>query len=364
MECLDRFNSRMNRVGGTLRNEKIFNGRKLIESTFDDDPAFTLGIYKWELGKLTEEDFENDETIRIRMFSGNYSSANGYTIKFQTEYDNPVYIGDILFSSSDGRFFICTEMFDVDGINYRGKLTLCNWILRWQNKDGDIVNYPCYDINSTQYNSGETANTRFTVGSSQHMVLLPCDNNTVVLASPQRFYLDRNLDNPTSYIVTQNDTTSHNTAGKFGKGIVRVTLLEYPNDSETDRPDLGICDYREVDGSDNSSDSSGDSSDATGTDGNITSTIKYTSRVIKVGGSGKKFVGKFLDGDGNEIEGLVPKWTIICDFAQALETTESGNEIKISVQDNAYVDEEFRLVFSDGDGLHSSSIVVAIESLL
>ena len=84
------------------------------------------------------------------------------------------------------------------------------------------MEYPCTDINATQYNSGEQSNKQFTVGSSQHMLTLPCDENTVGLSSPQRFFLDKNKESPTSFIITQNDSTSYN-YGK--KGLVKLIGL-------------------------------------------------------------------------------------------------------------------------------------------
>ena len=98
----------------------------------------------------------------------------------------------------------------------------------------------CYDNNTTQYNSGESANKQFTIGSSQHSLTLPCDENTVILNNPQRFFLDKNMENPTSFVVTQNDNTSHNFGGK---GLVKLTVMECAKNNETDRYDLGICDY-------------------------------------------------------------------------------------------------------------------------
>ena len=225
MRCLDKFKTKMNYSGGSLRNENIYNSKMLLEETFSDDASFTLGVYLWELGVKS---YDNKEQIGIRLFDRSFSAANGWTVKFQTLYDNPIVTGDILYDSNKDEYLICTEVFDIDSVHWQGKFTLCNWILKWQNKNGKILEYPCYDMNTTQYNSGEQSNRQFTIGSSQHMVTLPCDENTVVLSTPQRFYLDKNKDNPTSYIVTQNDTTSYN-YGK--KGLVKVTLYEYPNNS-------------------------------------------------------------------------------------------------------------------------------------
>ena len=75
------------------------------------------------------------------------------------------------------------------------------------------------------------------------MITLPCDENTIALSTPKRFILDKNKINPTAFIVTQNDNTSYN----YGKrGLVRVTLYEHVFNPHTDRADLGICDYIDI----------------------------------------------------------------------------------------------------------------------
>ena len=38
--------------------------------------------------------------------------------------------------------------------------------LKWQNENGEILEYPCNDINSTQYNSGESGDKTMTLGSA------------------------------------------------------------------------------------------------------------------------------------------------------------------------------------------------------
>ena len=349
MKCLDKFNKKMRLNGGSLRDENIKNSQELLEETFADDASLALGIYMWELGLKS---FDNKESIQIRLYDKSFSNANGVGVKFQTLINTPIIVGDIVYDSVSDEYWICTESFNINSIHWQGKLTLCNWILRWQNKDGDILEYPCHDINSTQYNSGEQSNKQFTIGSSQHNITLPCDENTVALSSPQRFFLDKNKKNPTSFIVTQNDTTSYN-YGK--KGIVKVTLMECASNSKTDRIDLGICDYFDkntikTDNADNVFISK--------------SVIVYDVTTIKSGGDFQTFTGKFFDENGNEITNIAPKWTIVCDFTNDLEIEESDNQIKIGIDNDYYVDEEFKLILSDAHGDYSSTLIVRIESLL
>ena len=368
MRCLDKFNKRMSLSGGSLREEYIFNTRELLSETFADDPSFTFGIYFWRLG-LKEYNYEMP--IGIRLYNRSFSAANGVTIKFQTLYDTPIVVGDIVYDSSKDEYLICTEAFDIDGIHYEGKFTLCNWILKWQKKDGTILEYPCHDMNSTQYNSGEQSNRNFVIGSSQHMLTLPCDENTVELSTPQRFYLDKAIINPTSFIVTQNDTTSYN-YGK--KGLVKVTVYEHPSNPETDRPDLGICDY--IDASNqNTTETVMFKSINRNVVENIVeesnnvlkAEIGYDTTVIKSGGDSQMFVGKFYDKKRNEVQGVIPHWTVTCDFSDKLIVKEFDNGLSIGIDDDSYIDEEFKLTLSDEDKNHNttpSSLLIKIESLL
>ena len=346
---LDRYKRKMQVSGGSLRNEHIRNSRKLLDETFRNDASLTTGIYMWGLGISS---YEECEPIAIRLYKRTFSTANGNSMKFQTLIDTPIITGDIIYHSVSDSYWICTESFNIDNIHYQGKLYECNWIIKWQDKTGRILTYPCQDQNSTQYNSGETANKQFAIGSAQHMITLPCDENTVLIRSPQRFYLDASKVNPTSFIVTQNDTTSY----KFGKkGLVKVTLTECVKNNETDRPDLGICDYIEPEKlrDDNS-------------DGvlNRKSVISYTSPVIKSGGDTQVFTGKFYDDEGNEQTSIISKWDIVCDFKEQLKIKEFGNQIAIGIDNDDYIDESIKLVLSDSNGNYVSSLVVQIRSLL
>ena len=349
MKCLDKFNKKMILSGGSLRNENIKNSQELLRETFTDDASLALGIYLWELGLKS---YDDRESLKIRLYKRSFSNANGVSVKFQTLIDTPIIVGDIIYDSTANEYLICTESFNIDDIHWQGKFTLCNWILKWQNKYGDILEYPCHDINSTQYNSGEHSNRQFTIGSSQHMITLPCDENTVVISSPQRFFLDKNIENPTSFIVTQNDTTSYN----YGrKGLVKVTLIECANNNATDRIDLGVCDYidKEMIKTDNAN--------------NVfvsKSVISYDTTIIKSGGDIQTFTAKFFDNYGNEVAKIVPKWDIICDFKNILEIKESDNQIYIGIDNDDYVDEEFKLILSDNNGNYSSTLIIKIESLL
>lgn len=352
IDCLEKFRAKMQRSGNTCREERIRNSRELLDATFSDDTSFAVGVYRWKMGL---DDYSGEEPINIRMYKRSFSNANGSVVKFQTLFDTPILTGDILYVSNENYFMICTEVFNINNIHWQGKFTVCNWMLRWQNKNGDILEYPCYNINTTQYNSGESSNRQFTIGSSQHQITLPADENTIVLDTPQRFFLDKNLVSPTSYIVTQNDTTSYSYGSK---GLIKLTLLECATNNDTDRIDLGICDY--IDKSDIKTDNTQEDSDENFISRSV---ISYDTTVIKSGGDPQIFVGRFFDENGTEIT-ITPNWEIICEFKDVLKIEITDNYISIGIDDDRYVDEIFKLTLSDSDNNYTSSLIIKVESLL
>ena len=345
MNCYEKFKKKMQYNGNSLRNEKINNSKSLLRKVFIDDPSIMENVFFWSLGI---DDYDNSPQIIIRLYNRKSSAAVGVTMKFQTLIDTPVNIGDIIYCSQFNEYWICTQSFNIDQIHYEGTFTLCNWMLKWQDNTGKILEYPCYDINATQYNSGERFNQEITVGSSQHIITLPCDENTIQLSTPQRFILDKNNANPTTFIVTQNDNTSYN----YGeKGLVKITVYEHPYNKEKDRIDLGICDYKEPNTPEN-------------TDSDIiTAKIVYDSLIIKSGGDSQTYIGKFYR-NNNEIQDIVCEWQIIGDFVDQLSIVENDNSITISIDNDEFVDEELRLVFFDkNDDSVRDSVVLRIDSL-
>ena len=79
------------------------------------------------------------------------------------------------------------------------------------------------------------------------------------------------------------------------------------------------------------------------------------------------FIGKFYDNIGNVITSIVPHWTIVCDFYDKLIIEEVDNGLSIGIDDDSYIDEDFKIVCSDGNkdsGITPSTLIVKIESLL
>lgn len=225
---------RMTLSGETVRVEKINDGRLLMSEQLITDPSYQE-FDIWEFG-VASDDFVKQP---LKLYDRKYSSANGFTAKYETLWNKFIPIGTVLYDSKYDEYYICVESFDKDEILNNGKIVRCNGWLKWQNETGKIYEYPVFDINSTQYNSGVDGNKIMTLGSTQHMLSITADDNTIPLRHDKRFFIDRNKVEPTVFKLTQNDTTALN----YDKGVIRLTVTEDQYNPDADSIENWLCDY-------------------------------------------------------------------------------------------------------------------------
>lgn len=224
--------------GITVRQSKIVDGQRLMTDQLMKDPSYKDTFVFWQFGVPSER----LETVPIKTFDEKLSNNYGITLSFNTLYDNPILIGDMLYDTNTQTYWLCVESYNRDNIHGAGKLTRCNQFLKWQDKKGNVYEYPVYDTNATQYNSGVQSTNIVTIGSAQHSVWITADKNTIMLDHDMRFFLDRNTVNPTVYKLTQNDTTTYS----YDHGYLKLMVTEHQYNPETDNIQEWICDYIEV----------------------------------------------------------------------------------------------------------------------
>ena len=224
--------------GGNTRQSKINDGKLLMNNQLMTDPSYNPNMVFWQFGV----DVDNLESVPIKTFNEKYSAANGVNLQFDALIDSPIVIGDLLYDKNRDIHWICIESYNRDEILCAGKLVRCNYIMKWQDDTKNIFEYPVFEINSTQYNSGEFGDKTMTLGGSQHLITAIADKNTIALNNGQRFFWDRNTINPTVFKLTQNDTTAMN----YDKGLVKITVTEDQYNPKTDSIENWLCDYFQI----------------------------------------------------------------------------------------------------------------------
>lgn len=305
--------SRMKLDGSSIRQSKINDAKILMENQLETDPSYNEYFVIWE-HDVDAEDFVEQP---IKLYNRKYSSANGYTVQFETLIDRTIPIGTVLYDTDEQIYYLCTESFNKDKILNNGKLTRCNDFLKWQDDSGKVFEYPVFDINSTQYNSGVQGDKVMTLGSTQHMLTITADENTIVLEHDKRFFNDRNTKSPTVFKLTQNDTTALN----YDKGLLHLTITEDEYNPNTDSIENWLCDYIKP---------------------NSPTPIEITyigNPIIRVGGSAKTFTA-------NTTETVT--WSIDNDFDGNISLILNGNVCKIKcVFNEDIVNQTFTLSCTD-----------------
>lgn len=282
---MDRYKARMNLHGETQRDRILHRTKQNLSYQAQHSLSYKDVFINGVSDKLVidSDDADNKKIIKSlpdsTFTTGDYVQwANATWIITSADVDDEVYVN--------------------------GVMEQCNWLLTWQRKDGSIAQYYCVDINSTQYNSGETANKEFILGTSQHMLTLPCNEDTVILDSPQRFFIDKNMVHPTCYQVTQNDTVAYN----YGKGIIKVTVMQCETNLETDKlveledgSQVWIANYIAPTENDIPED-----------DDNLNWELKLktNSTIIRPDGVKKTIVAHLYDSENQAVEDVTYEWNV------------------------------------------------------
>jgi hypothetical protein len=229
----------------------------------------------------------------------------------------------------DSKWLIDTNVINIDEAYLSTRMSRCNYLLKWQNASGTIIERDC--VESRISTVGIDENKVIQIGKSQSKILIPYDSETIKLRVGKRFYIDNNTENPTPYEITLANTTQY---VKNGHGYLEFIVTETATIPEVDRPDLMLCNYI----------SPTTPPDPETTTKTYIASISYTQPEVAAGSKfGRNFTAVFKDADGNVVTTLTPKWTITADFMDNITATEYPSYIKIVIMDTSLIDKTFKL---------------------
>lgn len=252
----------------------------------------------------------------------------------------------------ENRYWLITGYPSYNGIYEKATLQLCQYNLRWQNTNGDIVERWCNVTSASKYDIGENGNSTIVLSSDNLTLLLPDDNESLELYG-KRVFIDKNKTNPTKvYKITRIDDVLYD-YGEHG-GILAFIADKTELNLNVDRPDLRLCDYIEIDKTKKSNETT-----------RLTAKITFKGKQeFKIGGSTKILNGSFVDSDGNIITNI-GTWKIITidELIPYLKYTIDGNTLKINVLDTDLIDSKVRIMFSSTDNTISTYLDFDVVSM-
>lgn len=146
----------------------------------------------------------------------------------------------------DGVMWLVASMPDNNQVYEKAVLWKCKQNVRFISPlTGEMVEYPVYSINSTQYGTGESTRQYITVGDAQHLIYIPYNEETVLMDDRARLLIDRNPERVTAFRITQVDTMSYAVGDELPEdGLLQWTVIETQYNAETDSADYMTADYK------------------------------------------------------------------------------------------------------------------------
>lgn len=149
--------------------------------------------------------------------------------------------GDYIYHKQSKRYYLAVGLSDNNKMYEKCILYYCNWNLKFISPlTRKLVIYPICDLNSTQYNSGVTEKSQVRIGTAQHLIYIPYNEETILVDHDRRFLIDKNTIRPTAYKLTQVDSVSSNYGNK---GVLKWTVSEDSLNLQTDNVELMVADY-------------------------------------------------------------------------------------------------------------------------
>lgn len=221
---MDRYSARIN-LHGTTQRERMANR---LRNNINTKAPSSLSYKDVKL---------NGKETQLVIDSG----TQPYYKEYKSMPRQEINIGDYVeWAKSHWIVFTC----DSDDEFYKdGKLYQCNYLLKWQNEFGEIIERWAHIQSASKYNDGTTGNSVLTIGSDQLSVIVPIDKETIKLKKSmgKKFFIDNNKIDPTVYELTGtgNVPDMYN-----GRGVTSWIVKECAYTPTKDDLRFGVCDYR------------------------------------------------------------------------------------------------------------------------
>lgn len=226
---------------------------------------------------------------------------------------------------------------------------LCQYNLRWQNAQGEILERWCNLTSASKYDVGENGNNTILLTSNNYSIKIPYDDEIIGLED-KRVFIDKRKVNPTKvFKLTRDDDVLYDYGDEYHGSILNFIADKDEFNPTTDNQELRICNYRSVPSQPS------------------TPTPPLTSdETVSISGGNTLRVGRkkswhvsFADKEGNEVTYDDFIWNIKSDF-DVIQTVEDKT-IQLSVDDDSYFDESFLLQILDNDGTILAEKEITIE---
>lgn len=228
----------------------------------------------------------------------------------------------------EGRYWLITGYPGNNKIYEKATMILCQYKLRWQDDTGKVIERWANFTSASKYDIGHSGNQTIMLTSNNFTIWIPEDDDSATLDT-RRVFIDRDTDNPTKvFEITRSDDVLY-LFGEDHGGILSFIADKVELNLEVDRPDLGLCDYKEPAPLPPDPDETTD----------LSAVIEGKRNLIN--GFSRVYSAEFKDGNGVIREDVDFVWNIESDFE--VQRIANGDQIELSVDDKSLIGSSFIL---------------------
>lgn len=227
--------------------------RPLFNSGFEDDEFWAYGQDGFQ--ELLDSAIGSDVLIYDKSIQKEPITVRAIVQNKTSDVYNSTVVRQILcnigvlkcgqYVECEGAMWLVSALPDNNRIYEKAVLWKCKHTIRFISPlTGEIVKYPVYSTNSTQYGTGELEKTYMTVGEDQHLIYIPYNEETIKLDDQFRFLMDKNRESPSAYRITRVDPISYAVGDERNEdGLIQWAVLQTQFNEATDSKELMIADY-------------------------------------------------------------------------------------------------------------------------
>lgn len=328
---------RIQHKGTTVRD-------RLINNTLDSCKKLSINSPNYH------EIIINDNKIGVMILE-----TDEFNVKEFISYEyKDIYSGEYV--EWDNSYWLITDADFNSELSRHCKMQRCNNILSWQNPITKKIVQRRYIADTAYTMDINPVYNRNYIPTSNKVfrIILPRDEETLLIDLDRRFLLDMANNQPQAYkVIGVNSLSKFVDNGDIG-GCIVVDLEHEHYNSATDNGNLMIADY--VENFDIEDDVSSRKSNIVG------------SNTLKIGGIAKTFKAEFFEEDGfTENTAVQAKWSIDCDSETEKFVTYNidGNSVVVQIKDGLNHQSVINLTLCDSENLYPPySHLVSVVNVL
>lgn len=345
----DAYRNRIDLLGGNIRDSLKRQSVEISESLFSNSTSVRKVIVR---GEKMEAKITTDSKTTVRGGNGNYviEFHNGFVPKAGTYVE--------VFNERREKYEPWLILYESEDITFpKHIIKRCNYLLRWKNSVGRIIERWAVFGDNSRIQDGEynVSYGKMFMPRVMTSLILPCDRETVNIRLDQRFMIDYKgvNENPDVYKVTNRNVISK-TFNEL-EGVIELAVVQHQYNQLTDSREEMIADYHVEIKTDKPAKPADD----------LTCKISFNGTSdLKMGTPFKKYSAEFYR-SGIRVNDIIPVWEIILSETNKNNITHEVEDDKFKIKckyNPSLIGSHIRLIAKSKDGTAVAELPIKVVS--